>query len=291
MGFMKKIAKPLLGIGAAVAAPFTGGTSLAWLPAVMGAGGAALGYLGGKKAAGGGGTGNDFQYTPFQYGPQMDQSIAQLQDWTGNMFGKSTDAFNMMTTSYYPVQELSRSVLEGNINKGSAFDRMMQPAYHQFNTQAMGQQRAAAAQAGDRNQLARMNQQIARDSYAGKMGAMNTMYGQLVPQAMTAMTSIGNNLGSLSGQLSGQALQAQGGLFDTLLRGQLQQRATDINKYYADIQNKQADRDWYGKVGGGIFDTLDRFGVFGKIGDWLKRRGKASTSSSPFDYPFEGINN
>jgi hypothetical protein len=50
--FLKKIWKPLAGAGLAAAAPFTGGTSLAWLGPLLGAGGAALGGWGAGKIAG-----------------------------------------------------------------------------------------------------------------------------------------------------------------------------------------------------------------------------------------------
>lgn len=50
MGFWSGLGKVLGGIGGAVAAPFTGGASLAWLPAALGAGGAALGAMSGSAA-------------------------------------------------------------------------------------------------------------------------------------------------------------------------------------------------------------------------------------------------
>lgn len=51
MGFWGNLAKIGLGVGSAVAAPFTAGTSLAWLPGVLGAGGAALSGMGKDAAA------------------------------------------------------------------------------------------------------------------------------------------------------------------------------------------------------------------------------------------------
>lgn len=50
MSWLSNIGKILGGVGSVAAAPFTGGTSLAWLPAALGAGGAALGAIGQSKA-------------------------------------------------------------------------------------------------------------------------------------------------------------------------------------------------------------------------------------------------
>lgn len=50
MGFWSTLGKIAAPIGAVAAAPFTAGTSLAWLPAALGAGGAALGAAGQASA-------------------------------------------------------------------------------------------------------------------------------------------------------------------------------------------------------------------------------------------------
>ena len=50
MGFWSGLGKVLGVAGAGIAAPFTGGTSLSALPAILGAGGAALGALGQSAA-------------------------------------------------------------------------------------------------------------------------------------------------------------------------------------------------------------------------------------------------
>jgi hypothetical protein len=50
MGWLGTLGKVLGGVGSIAAAPFTAGTSLAWLPAALGAGGAALGAIGQSKA-------------------------------------------------------------------------------------------------------------------------------------------------------------------------------------------------------------------------------------------------
>lgn len=68
MGFLSGLGK-ILGIGGSLAAaPFTGGSSLAWLPAALGAGGAALGALGQGQA----------QNRGAQFGGQMDLSSLLL---------------------------------------------------------------------------------------------------------------------------------------------------------------------------------------------------------------------
>lgn len=51
MGWLSTLGKIGLGVGSIAATPFTAGTSLAWLPAAMGAGGAALSGMGKDAAA------------------------------------------------------------------------------------------------------------------------------------------------------------------------------------------------------------------------------------------------
>ncbi len=94
------------------------------------------------------------------------------------------------------------------------------------------------------------------------------------------MTDDYGNWGNLSGQLSGQALSSQGDLFRTLMSGKEAMRRTELEKYYYDMQKTKMDRDWYGGIGGGIFDILNQGGIFGKIGDLFKKKGGPWTMPS-----------
>lgn|SRR5574341_1864314 len=69
MGFWGGLGKVLGVAGSAIAAPFTGGTSLAWLPGVLGAAGAGLGAISQGKA----------QNRDAQYAGQMDLEQLLMQ--------------------------------------------------------------------------------------------------------------------------------------------------------------------------------------------------------------------
>lgn len=87
------------------------------------------------------------------------------------------------------------------------------------------------------------------------------------------------------GQLGVQGGQLGSGVFGNLMQNELGGKQVGIGQGYLDLANKTADRDYYGNIGGSIFDILtgknpiNSDSPLGKLGGLLK--GKLGGGGSP----------
>lgn len=106
MSFWGGLGKVLGTVGSVAAAPFTGGTSLAWLPAALGAGGAALGAIGQSKA----------QNRDAQYSGQLDLErllMARDQQQFNNTLAREQDGRESGSDAWRKLLAAQRTISPG----------------------------------------------------------------------------------------------------------------------------------------------------------------------------------
>lgn len=194
MGFWSKLGKIVTGAGSLVAAPFTAGTSLAWLPAALGAGGAVMSGLASGQAANRG-TSADLATVQQDANVKTSQENRASQesawkkllqaDYALNSQGYTPSTFTskvLGTTTTLPTYGIART--------GAASDAVRQGA---TGTQAEALKRLTGG--GTAN--------VDLSQYA-KPGSMERILGIAAPVA-TGVGSIYGAMGTKSPQASGNA--------------------------------------------------------------------------------------
>lgn len=161
-----------------------------------------------------------------------------------------------------------------------------QSAMNYYQPLAQGDPQAlATATASDAASVGRQTQQLtdraARTQPRG--GAMASLVGQLPQQQMAAglerrigaQQTAASNLANIAGTAGGLGSN----IFSNLLGNELGGKSLGINQGYLDLARTQANRDYYGKIGGGIFDILTGASPIGsnsplgKLGGLIKNTG------------------
>jgi hypothetical protein len=148
----------------------------------------------------------------------------------------------------------------------------------------------AAATASDAASIGRQSQQalqqLGRQPQRG--GASQYAASQIPQQAMTAglerrLSAQQGAAGSL-GQIAGQAGGLGTNIFGNLLGNELGGQQVGVGQGYLDLARTRENRDYYGGIGGSIFDTImgkgragdkaEEGSIMDRLGGWLGRIGK-----------------
>jgi len=251
MGFWSK----LLGIGAAVAAPFTGGTSLAFLPGLLGAGSAISGALEGRGKGGSGGSslpggtiggmipgGNMF--------PEQQARIKQMQDYGTEDVASSRKALD-------PALGYYGKLLSGD--RGAAMEAVAPEVgtiLGQYDTARKAVSQNAPMGGGRTRALASLPFQ--------KLGAVQNLLFGARRDAAEKSASLGLNLGQQATSRLGAGLNA----YDSMLGRQLSAAGVsdELGMRRAEIEYKR-QKDLGASIGGFINSILLGLPGLGKGGD------------------------
>jgi len=150
----------------------------------------------------------------------------------------------------------------------------------------------AAATASDAASLGQQTQQLTQRAQRTmpRGGAQAQIVGQLPQQQMAA--GLERRLGAQQhaadsiGSLAQGAGQQGAGVFSNLLGNELGGHQTNVSGGYLDLQRSQADRNWFGDIGGSLYDTLNAKsggGTGGSIMDKIMGKLGKAGGRSPWD--------
>lgn len=172
---------------------------------------------------------------------------------------------------YTPNPAYTRPLAEAGSSLLPMAQKGFQTAFDYYSPLASGDQQAlATATASDAASVGRQTQQLTdRASRTMPRGGAQAAMIQQLPQQQMAL-GLGNrisaqqNAASSLVDIAGRAGGLGTNIFGNLLGNELGGKQLGIQGGYLDLANKQADRDWYGKIGGGIFDILTGSNPIGK---------------------------
>lgn len=151
----------------------------------------------------------------------------------------------------------------------------------------------AAATASDAASIGRQGQQTIQQMsrQPGRGGAQQYAASQVPQRAMTAglerrLSATQNaaaNIGQLAGTAGGLGANIFGNLMGNQLGGYQASTQNALGNRSLDLRQTEMNRDWYGKIGGGIFDTLSGKNPIakGSIFDRILNRGGGTSGTGP----------
>lgn len=171
---MGNVVKPLLSLGSVVAAPFTAGTSLAWLPAALGGANALAGALGQS-------------HSQNAYGNQQQAGIDSLLNWQG-LAQPELSALNtgMLNTGQSQINTFMKNFGPGMANPGA----VAQDMFSQNRESAMQGMLGLGAQAAGQKFGALQSGLGANASLFDQQDAMPNPWSSALPTFQNALQSI-----------------------------------------------------------------------------------------------------
>lgn len=255
----------LLKIGSIAAAPFTGGTSLAFLPAALGAGGALLDAFGNrKKAAGvaGGSPGASFG-ADFS---KVDAATGQQQANVNAVNAGANASEAMSQNALRPSLGYYNRLLSGDRTEGM---RAIAPEVGTILDQYDTARKTVAQNQGRGGGQTRL---LAMLPFQKQGTIQNLLFGAR-RDAAEKLAGLGTTLGQQATTRYGQGLQGQQGIIGTELDKQRQTLAGQLGLLQAQADQYKRDKDMGSALGGFINSIL--------LGLPIGKSGSSKTPSAP----------
>lgn len=206
------------------------------------------------------------------------------------LLGKKKSTANTATTPYTPNPAYTKPLTDFG---GSVLPMAQQGFQKSFDYYGNVLNDPATATASDAASIGRQAQQATQRAarLPQRGGASAYSAAQIPGQAMTAglerrLSATQNaaaNIGQLAGTAGGLGANIFGNLMGNQLGGYQASTQNALGNRSLDLRQTEMNRDWYGKIGGGIFDTLSGKNPIakGSIFDRILNRGGGTSGTGP----------
>ena len=210
--------------------------------------------------------------------PQAIPFIPMAVSGIAGLIGKKKATANTATTPYAPNPAYTKPLTDFG---GSILPQAQQGFQKSMDYYGNVMDNPEQATASDAASIGRQSQQATQrlSRQPGRGGAAGYAASQIPGQAMTAglerrlsaTQGAAANLGQLSGTAGGLGANIFGNLMGNQLGGYQASSNAALGNRGLDLRQTEMDRDYYGKIGGSIFDTLtkkpgvDKGSIFDKI--------------------------